>query len=131
MKIEFVDPKTQPNEATALAVLAFEDGEYSPGAEALDAQMGGALKRAIAASRFKGKVGETVSILAPSGVAAGRVLVIGAGKQDAFDGKTAESVGAHAFGAAKDSGSEALLLPGVLRAWQATKSALALLNCAA
>jgi leucyl aminopeptidase len=110
MKIDYVDAKTQPTETTALAVLAFEDGEYSPGAEALDAQMGGALKRALAASRFKGTVGQTVSILAPAGVAAGRVLVIGAGKQGVFDGKTAESVGANAYNAAKDSGSETLLL---------------------
>ena len=110
MKIEFVDAKTQPTEATALAVLAFEGGEYSPAAEALDATMGGALKRAIAASRFKGAAGQTVSILAPSGVAAGRVLVVGAGKQAAFDAKGAESAGANAFNAAKDSGSEKLLL---------------------
>ena len=110
MKIEYVDAKIEATEATALAVLAFEDGEYSPGAEALDTQMGGALKRAVAASRFKGQVGQTVSILAPSGVAAGRVLVIGAGKQGAFDAKTAESVGAVAYNAAKDTGSERLLL---------------------
>ena len=110
MKIEFVDADTKPTEATALAVLAFEDGEFSPGAEALDATMGGALKRALAASRFKGSAGQTVSILAPAGVAAGRVLVIGAGKQAAFDAKGAESAGANAFNAAKDSGSEALLL---------------------
>ena len=110
MKIEFVDADTKPTEATALAVLAFEDGEYSPAAEALDGAMGGALKRAIAASRFKGAAGQTVSILAPAGVTAGRVLVIGAGKQAAFDAKGAESAGATAFNTAKDSGSEALLL---------------------
>jgi leucyl aminopeptidase len=110
MKIEFVDAKTPSTEATALAVLAFEDGELSPAAEALDGAMGGALRRAIAASRFKGAAGQTVSILAPTGVAAGRVLVIGTGKQAAFDAKGAESAGASAFNAAKDSGSEKLLL---------------------
>ena len=35
MKIEFVDAETPPTEATALAVLAFEDGELSP-AEAVE-----------------------------------------------------------------------------------------------
>ena len=110
MKIEFVDADAKPAETTALAVLAFEDGEYSPAAEALDTQLSGALKRAVAASRFKGSPGQIVSILAPAGVAAGRVLVVGAGKQGAFDAKGAESAGAYAFNAAKDSGSEKLLL---------------------
>jgi leucyl aminopeptidase len=110
MRIDFVDADAKPAETTALAVLAFEDGEYSPAAEALDAQLAGALKRAVAASRFKGQAGQIVSILAPAGVAAGRVLVVGAGKQDAFDTRGAENAGAHAFNAAKDSGSEKLLL---------------------
>ncbi len=60
MKIEFVDADAKPAETTALAVLAFEDGEYSPAAEALDAQLSGALKRAVAASRFKGSAGQIV-----------------------------------------------------------------------
>jgi leucyl aminopeptidase len=110
MRIDFVDADAKPAETTALAVLAFEDGEYSPAAEALDKQLSGALKRAVAASRFRGQMGQIVSILAPAGVAAGRVVVVGCGKQNAFDAKGAESAGAHAFNAAKDSGSEKLLL---------------------
>ena len=110
MRIDFVDADAKPAETTALAVLAFEDGEYSPAAEALDKQLNGALKRAVAASRFKGSMGQSLSILAPAGVAAGRVLVVGAGKQGAFDARGAESAGAHAFNAARDSGSERLLL---------------------
>jgi leucyl aminopeptidase len=110
MNVDFVAADTKPAETTALAVLAFEDGEYSPAAEALDKAMGGALKRAVGGSRFTGAMGQTVSILAPAGTPAGRVLVIGAGKQSAFDAKGAESAGAHAYNAAKDSGSDALLL---------------------
>src|SRR5471030_3265000 len=110
MQIDFVAAGAKPTEATAVAVLAFEDGEFSPAAEALDKQMSGAIKRAIAASRFKGQVGQTVQILAPAGVTAGRVVVVGAGKQSAFDEKGAESAGAHAWNATKDTGAEALLL---------------------
>src|SRR5580658_1910839 len=110
MDVEFVAADTEPSETTALAVLAFEGGEYSPAAEVLDGQMGGALKRAVAASRFTGAMGQTLSILAPAGVSAGRVVLVGCGKQSAFDTKACESAGAHAFNAAKDSGSEALLL---------------------
>jgi len=110
MKIEFVAAKAEPTAATALAVLAFEGGEFSPAAEALDSQLGGALKRAIAATRFKGQMGQTVPILAPAGVAAGRVVVVGAGKQAAFDARGAETAGAHAYNAVKDTGAERLLL---------------------
>ena len=110
MQIEFVPAETQPLAATALAVFAFEDGEFSPSAEALDGQLGGAIRRAIAAGRFKGQMGQSLQLPAPSGTVAGRVLVIGAGKQDAFDAKAAEAAAAHAFGAAKDTGSEQLLL---------------------
>ena len=110
MRIDFVDADAKPAETTALAVLAFEDGEYSPAAEALDAQLSGALKRAAGASRFKGQMGQVVSLVAPVGVGAGRVLVVGAGKQSGFDARAAESAGAHAFNAAKDSGSERLVL---------------------
>jgi leucyl aminopeptidase len=110
MQIDFVAADAKPDETTAMAVLAFEDGEYSPAAEALDKQMSGALKRAVAASRFKGQMGQSVTILAPAGVAAGRVVVIGAGKQGAFDARGAELVGAHVWNAVKDTGAAALLL---------------------
>ncbi len=110
MKVDFVAAKTEPADGQALAVLAFEDGEFSPAAEALDAQVGGAVRRAIGATRFKGTMGQTVSILAPSGTAAGRVVVVGAGKQDAFDGRAAETAAAHAYNAVKDTGAERLLI---------------------
>ncbi|HVM99620.1 MAG TPA: leucyl aminopeptidase [Caulobacteraceae bacterium] len=110
MQIDFVAASPQAAETTALAVLAFEDGEFSPAAEALDKQIGGAIRRAIGVSKFKGQMGQSLAILAPAGVKAGRVLVVGAGKQAAFDPKAAETAGAHAFNAAKDSGSDKLLL---------------------
>src|SRR5580698_976476 len=114
MQIDFVAADPKSTDTTAIAVLAFEDGEFSPAAEALDKQMGGAIKRAIAGSRFKGSMGQTLPILAPAGVKAARVVVIGAGKQSAFDEKHAESAGAHAFNATKDTGADALqlLMPG-------------------
>jgi len=110
MKIDFVAAKAEPTSTTALAVLAFEDGEFSPAAEALDTQLGGALKRAIAATRFTGGAGQTVPLLGVAGAAAGRVVVVGAGKQAAFDAKGAESAGAHAYLAVKETGAERLLL---------------------
>ncbi|MBV9996584.1 MAG: leucyl aminopeptidase [Caulobacteraceae bacterium] len=110
MKIEFVAAEVQPSETTALAVLAFEDGALSATAEALNERMSGALKRAIAAGRFKGAMGQTLDIVAPAGLAAARVVIVGAGKKDAFDDRAAELAAAHAYGAVKTSGSDVLLL---------------------
>jgi leucyl aminopeptidase len=45
-----------------------------------DRKVGGALKRAIKASRFTGKKGQLLSILQPKGVKADRVLLVGLGK---------------------------------------------------
>ncbi|MFI4975448.1 MAG: leucyl aminopeptidase [Caulobacterales bacterium] len=110
MKVEFVAADAEAGESAALAVLAFESGEFSPAAEALNKAMSGALKRAIAASRFKGSMGQTLDILAPAVVKAGRVLVVGAGKQNEFDARAAELAGAHAYNAVKSSGADTLLL---------------------
>ena len=110
MKIDFVAADVAPGASAALAVLAFEDGEYSPAAEALDKAMGGALKRAVGSSRFTGGMGQSLTLPVPTGTTAARVVVIGAGKQKAFDEKAAESAGAHAYNAAKNSGSDVLVL---------------------
>jgi leucyl aminopeptidase len=112
MKIDFVAAKAKLDETAALAVLAFEDGELSPSAEALDAQLGGAVRKAIATSRFTGQMGQTLTLLAAAGTDAGRVVVVGAGKQAGFDAKAAESAGAHAFNAVKNSGAARLVLMG-------------------
>ncbi len=66
--------------AGALAALAFEDTGLSAAAQALDAACGGAVSRAKAAGRFAGKPGQTLELLAPTGLDSGRVLIIGAGK---------------------------------------------------
>ncbi|MFI4933702.1 MAG: leucyl aminopeptidase [Caulobacterales bacterium] len=110
MKIDFVATGEKPGPTTALAVSAFPDGVLSPAAERVDRQLSGAIGRAIAGSRFKGAMGQTLDLIAPSGVEAARIIVVGAGKKADWDGRTAELVGAHAYQAAKTSGAETLLL---------------------
>ena len=97
-----------------MAVLAFENGALSPAAEDIDGQTGGAIRKAVAASRFKGKPGQTLDLLAPAGVDAGRVLVVGGGENAGFSGQKAETFAAHAYQALKMSGaaSVAVMLPG-------------------
>ncbi|HZZ37410.1 MAG TPA: leucyl aminopeptidase [Caulobacteraceae bacterium] len=110
MKIEFVAADTQADAKTVLAVGAHDKAELSVAGKAVDQATSGALTRAIKASRFTGALGQTLDVLAPHGLDAGRVLIVGLGPSDGVDGRTAELGAAHGFQAAKNSGSETLLM---------------------
>ena len=76
MKISFAPAPS----GDAIAVPAFADAELSEAAKALDGSTGGALTKAIKASRFEGGAGETLEIAGPSGVDASRIVIFGLGK---------------------------------------------------
>ncbi|MDG1709543.1 MAG: M17 family peptidase N-terminal domain-containing protein, partial [Emcibacteraceae bacterium] len=71
-----------------------DDGhEFRPPAIAIDEKTSGALTKAASATEFKGKFGQMVELLAPAGIAANRVLLVGLGKmKDITEGK-AEKLG--------------------------------------
>jgi leucyl aminopeptidase len=106
MQIDFVsgDLAASLGDDAALAVLAFEELELSPAAQAADAASGGAVRRALAAGRFKGSKAQTLDLLAPGGLKAARLLVVGAGKREEFDLLGIEQAAAGAFQAVKASG---------------------------
>ncbi|MGH7090322.1 MAG: M17 family peptidase N-terminal domain-containing protein, partial [Stellaceae bacterium] len=85
MKISFAAPRT-PHQGT-LALPVAEERKLLPTAARLDADSGGALSRAMAASRFKGKGEETLSVLAPARLELGRVLLYGIGKEGGGGGE--------------------------------------------
>ncbi len=91
MKVVFA--KSSPPAIGTLVVGALEDRQLSPTAAAIDSQTRGALVRAMAASRFKGKKDETLELLAPVGVKVGRVLLLGLGKPAALDTGRAQALG--------------------------------------
>jgi leucyl aminopeptidase len=93
MDIEFVAASAALPAKSALARVVFEGA-------ALD----GAAAQAAAASRFTGAKGQTLDILAPTGVDAGRLVLVGAGKKDAYDAMAAEHAAASAYAAVKASG---------------------------
>jgi leucyl aminopeptidase len=93
MEIEFVVADAKLPSKTALARIVFEGA-------ALD----GALREAVAASRFTGAKGQTLDILAPSGVDAARLVLVGAGKPDGFNALGVEHAAANAYNAVKASG---------------------------
>ncbi len=78
MKISFTAPKLPRSGAAAVGVM--EGGKLSPTAARLDEATGGAVRRAIKGSRFTGKKGQVLEILAPPGVGLSRILLAGLGK---------------------------------------------------
>ena len=95
MRLEFVKADGLTTASDGVAALVFEGGPLSDGAQRLDELSGGAVARAMAAAAFTGAKGKTLELIAPTdGVK--RVLLVGAGKTDAFDAKAAERVAAEA-----------------------------------
>ena len=108
-------------ETPLLVVYLLERSEPLDGSTAeLDARLGGTIARALEAGDFRGKEGETLLLYPRAGeIAAERVLVVGAGKPDAYTMESlrkvigtavrrAESLGvsAIAFDAGSDESSE-------------------------
>ena len=78
MKVNFVGPGLP---ATGTAVVGVTSGgKLTADAEKFDTKTGGAIKRAIRSSRFKGEIGQSLNILAPSGVRLDRIILVGFGK---------------------------------------------------
>jgi leucyl aminopeptidase len=115
MKIDFVAAPAEAGPGAALAVLAYENAPLAGAAASLDDACGGQLKRAIAGSRFTGAKGETLELIAPHGLAADRVLLVGAGPAEKLDAAALEAAAAQAYQTLKTSGVGALVLrlPGV------------------
>ncbi len=91
MKIAFAKPEMPAAGAVVVGVL--EDLKLTPSAAALDKQLKGAVGRALAASRFKGRPDDVLSILAPAGTELSRILLVGLGKPDGLDDIAAQSTG--------------------------------------
>jgi leucyl aminopeptidase len=106
MQISFISPGAAT--AGALAVGAWEGGHLAPAAEAVDKAMGGALKRAVQIAQFKGKPEQVLELMAPVGVKASRVLLLGLGNGEDFDANVAERIAAAAVARLLTSGETKL-----------------------
>jgi leucyl aminopeptidase len=84
--------------AGTLVVGATESAKLLPAAADADGAAGGAIKRGLSFSRFTGKTGQMLEILAPAGVAASRIIVVGMGKPQDWHGNQAESTAALVIG---------------------------------
>jgi len=110
MQLEFIARDPSPAHGGAWAVPVFNDAALSPAALKLDAASGGALTRAAAAAGFTGAKGKTIQVLAPAGLEAQIVLLVGVGEEAGFDADRAETFGAEAYQALKTSRAATLTL---------------------
>ncbi|MGQ9368893.1 leucyl aminopeptidase [Azospirillum sp. A39] len=102
MKFSFAKPGLPKSGAVVVTVLA--DRTLGPAGQDLDRTTGGMLTRAMAASRFTGKAEETLTVFAPAGTNASRVLLLGLGKgADATD-RTFQAAGGVLVAALEKSG---------------------------
>ena len=110
MKIAFAEPTSSKSGTIVVGVL--EDRKLAPTGIALDRESGGALKRAMAASRFRGRKDEVLGVLAPGKLSVGRVMLVGLGKSGALDAAALQNLGgqivAHLNGAGESVGVVAL-----------------------
>jgi leucyl aminopeptidase len=113
MDIQFVAPGAGVPAKAAVVRIVFDGDRHE-----------GAIGQAVAASRFSGAKGQTLDILAPQGLDAARLVLVGAGKRDGFDAVGAEHAAATGYNAVKASGLELLRIEGAAGADLAARAAL-------
>ncbi|WIM14203.1 leucyl aminopeptidase [Enhydrobacter sp.] len=104
MKVEFsAFPKAFSGN---VAVFVAAERQLLATAKTLDQQAGGALGRAIAASRFTGAKGQSLTVLGQEKT--GRLLLLGVGKARELDVRAAESLGGQVVADANAAGQKAV-----------------------
>ncbi len=106
MQLSFSAPSTSGS--GALIVAALDGGAFTAAAAEADRMAGGALKRALDVSRFSGKTAQILEVLAPAGMKASRILLVGLGKPAEFDRPQAEQVAATVLGRLLTSGEKSV-----------------------
>ena len=93
MHISFAAPAAKI-QAGSWVVAASEGSVLLPAALKADKASGGALLRGLKVSRFTGKSGQLLEVLAPAGLSVSRIVLVGLGKPGALDEKGLETIGA-------------------------------------
>jgi leucyl aminopeptidase len=82
-------------------------------AAALDARLGGVLRRAMSAGAFAGKREKTLQVLSPGDGRIGRVVMVGLGELKSLDTNAAERIGAAIYGAVERESSATVIFEDV------------------
>jgi len=102
MQLSFAAPTAETSGVWVVGALA--GGQLSGAAQRADKAAGGVLTRALKTSRFKGKPNEILEIIAPPGIKATRLLLVGLGKAEEFSASRAEVLAAIVTGRLITSG---------------------------
>lgn len=97
MKISFQQLKLIASDA--LVVIVNDTLKLSALSKTIDDKTGKSITKAIKIKGFKGKKGETLSIIAPSGVDYNAILVVGSGKESEINDLVAQNVGGKVYSA--------------------------------
>ena len=108
MKISFSSPSL--SRAGALVVGILSGSKLLATAKKVDKATEGALTRALNASRFNGQLGQSLTVMAPSGIGASRVIMIGLGDADLIDDLAAQSFGGLAWKSVATTGERYALV---------------------
>lgn len=97
MKISFAKSGLPTSGALVVGVLA--DRTLTPSAKEADEATGGALTRAMAASRFEGKAEQTLALYCPAGLEVTRLIAVGLGEAEALTPEAWQTFGGAACAA--------------------------------
>ncbi|MGE0714456.1 MAG: leucyl aminopeptidase [Alphaproteobacteria bacterium] len=104
MEIRFANAATP--KAGALVLPVHDGRALTEAGRTIDAATGGALVRAMAASRFEGRKDQQLVVAAPAGVALDRVVLIGLGKPDETSAERLQAMGGQAVAALNAAGDK-------------------------
>jgi len=104
MKINFA-AQSMPT-AGALVFGVAQDAGLGGAAADADRATGGAISKALGASRFSGKAHQTLTVLAPTGIDASRIVLYGLGKPEDITPRFIEEAGGNIFAALAKSGEK-------------------------
>ena len=104
MKIEFSGIAV-PSQGT-IVVGVLEERVLTASAQLLDGRTSGALSRAIATGRFKGKKNQQLALVAPPGLTLDRIILVGLGKASEIDALRLEGIGGSLIGVLNKAGDK-------------------------
>ena len=102
MNISFSTLKLPQRGVVVVGVM--EDRELTPSARLMDERLEGVIRRAIDASRFRGKKDQTLAILAPARSDLARVQLVGLGKAGEIDVQRLQNAGGQIYAALAGNG---------------------------
>lgn len=110
MKLEFLSVPPPSNERTTTVVPVFEDGGPPVAKDTSDSEFFSITALATAQEGFHAELGKRLDLILHITGEPRRVLLVGAGTGSAWNSRAAELWGAHAHNAARESGTEEIVL---------------------